>query len=656
MANQDLNTENTGANFKPTPARDAPVNELGLTAIIKRNLFAGPVSWVATPILALVIVSLLSHVLSWGVIKATNHGASNRTCHLAERTSLLSQRDITTLVADKLLLSKAYQSQDQRLFWVDKQTHWSRFALSTVGFGPSYDEIMTAEIMGNRDVSRALTQRSDILSTIQKDIDFIERNSDPEAVLHPGLAKAVEGLDLLAGVEALKAAVAAQDPQAFEAARSGFDAMVHWGEAHNGACWTVVKRRWQQFLYGFYPAEQVWRVALTGLLLLLGGLSLLWPGRSQMSRSISAGAVALVMGYAIQSGTAYGGFGLVLTYLVPLVLALLYESLPTAKRGLIFFIGFPFAAIWLLIRFSLPQALTLVSTPGEWIFGLIVLAIWGLMFWQSLKTQSASHTFKPVTNTVYLILGALTFYIFLTARVDPAGTELSALQNLLGSLRLSDVEVDNIWGGLLATAVTGLTGIAVSLPLGVVLALGRRSDLPIVSTFSTGFIEFVRGVPLITILFMASVLLPLFLPEGMTINKLLRALVGVSLFASAYMAEVIRGGLQGLSKGQTEGADSLGLSFWQTQRFIILPQALKISIPGIVNTFIGLYKDTTLLSIIGIFDLLGVGSRSVLPSLEWARLEAEVYAFIAMFFFLSCFFMSRYSQHLERRLATGHDR
>ncbi len=655
MANQDLNTENTGANFKPTPARDAPLNEIGWVATIKRNLFAGPISWVATPVLAFIIVSVLTHVLSWGFLKATNHGASNRTCHLAERTSLLAKGDIANLVAGKLLLSKSYQSQDERLFWVDRQTHWSRFAASTLGFGASYDELMTADILADRDVSRALSQRADILSTIQKDIDFIERNADPEAVVHPGLAKAVEGLDLLAGAAALKAAVAAMDPAAFEAARSKFDAMIHWGEAHNGACWTVVKRRWQQFLYGFYPADQVWRVAVTGLLLLMGGLSLLWPGRSQTSRSVTAGAVALGMGFAIQSGAALSGFGLVLAYIIPLILALLYENLSTGRRGLIFFLGFPFAATWLLIRFSLPQAITLVSSPAEWILGLLVLAIWGLVFWQSLKTQSASKTFKPLTNAIYLILGALTFYIFLTVRVEPSGDELSALQNLLGSLRLSDVEVDNIWGGLLATAVTGLTGIAVSLPLGVVLALGRRSDLPIVSTFSTGFIEFVRGVPLITILFMASVLLPLFLPEGVTINKLLRALVGVSLFASAYMAEVIRGGLQGLSKGQTEGADSLGLSFWQTQRFIILPQALKISIPGIVNTFIGLYKDTTLLSIIGIFDLLGVGSRSVLPSLEWARLEAEVYAFIALFFFLSCFFMSRYSQHLERRLATGHD-
>ncbi len=651
MADQDK----TGANFVPTPPRDAPVNTVGMGAMIKKNLFAGPVSWVATPVLLFIIVSVLWHVFSWGLLRATNHGASNRTCHLAERTSLLSQHEITILMADKLLLSKSYQSQDQRQFWVDSQSTWGRFALGTLGFGPSYGELLTAEIMGNREVSRALSQRAEILATINKDIEFIERNPDPDATLHPGLANVVAGKDLLAGREALKAAVTAQDPVAFEAARSEFDDMVHWGEAHNGACWTVVKRRWQQFMYGFYPKEQVWRVATTALLLLLGGLSLLWPGRSSASRSLSAAVVGGLIGYTVSSGVGLASGGLLLALALSVGLALLYEQLDVGKRGLIFFLGFPLVAIWLLIRFSLPQAITLPSTWGQWVFGLIMMAIWALFFWQSWQRQTQSHSFKPITNLVYLAVGVLTFYVFLTVRVDVDGQQLSSFQELLGRLRLSDVEVDNVWGGLLATAVTGLTGIAVSLPLGVILALGRRSDLPIVSTFSTGFIEFVRGVPLITILFMASVLLPLFLPEGVTINKLFRALVGVSLFASAYMAEVIRGGLQGLSKGQTEGADSLGLSYWQTQRFIILPQALKISIPGIVNTFIGLYKDTTLLSIIGIFDLLGVGSRSVLPSLEWARLEAEVYAFIALFFFVSCFFMSRYSQHLERRLATGHE-
>ena len=162
----------------------------------------------------------------------------------------------------------------------------------------------------------------------------------------------------------------------------------------------------------------------------------------------------------------------------------------------------------------------------------------------------------------------------------------------------------SLWGGILVTIVVSTVGIVFSLPLGVVLALGRRSRLPIIRMFSVIFIEFVRGVPLITVLFMANTMLPLFLPEGVTVDRLLRPLVGVAVFASAYMAEVVRGGLQAIPKGQYEGAMSLGLNYWQTNVFIILPQALKIVIPGIVNTFIGLFKDTTLVAIVGIFDLI----------------------------------------------------
>jgi len=163
---------------------------------------------------------------------------------------------------------------------------------------------------------------------------------------------------------------------------------------------------------------------------------------------------------------------------------------------------------------------------------------------------------------------------------------------------LEPVETD-LWGGFVMTLVIAVTGIVAALPLGILLALGRRSDMPAVSLFSVIFIEFWRGIPLITVLFMSSVMLPLFLPDGVTFDKLLRALIGVALFSSAYMAEVVRGGLQALPKGQYEGAMAVGLNFWQSMRLIIMPQALKIVIPGIVNTFIGLFKDTTLVSIIG---------------------------------------------------------
>ncbi len=208
------------------------------------------------------------------------------------------------------------------------------------------------------------------------------------------------------------------------------------------------------------------------------------------------------------------------------------------------------------------------------------------------------------------------------------------------------------WGGLLLTLAMGVTGIAVSIPLGIVLALGRRSELPVISLVCTLFIEFIRGVPLITLLFFGNVMLPLFLPEGMNIDNYLRVVVAVCFFASAYMAEVIRGGLQAIPKGQYEAAAALGLGYWRMMGFIILPQALRISIPGIVNTSIGLYKDTTLVSLVGLFDLLGM-ARAIAADAKWAGLEIELYAFIALMFFISCFAMSRYSLWLEQRLARG---
>lgn len=225
-----------------------------------------------------------------------------------------------------------------------------------------------------------------------------------------------------------------------------------------------------------------------------------------------------------------------------------------------------------------------------------------------------------------------------------------------GSFGLRYVET-SLWGGLLVTLVLSFVGIAVSLPLGIVLALGRRSKLPVIKTMSIIFIETVRGVPLVTVLFMASVMLPLFLPPGVTFDKLMRALIGVALFASAYMAEVVRGGLQAIPRGQYEGADALGLGYWQKTNLIILPQALKLVIPGIVNTFIGLFKDTSLVYIIGMFDLLGI-VRQNFSDANWAspQTPATGLVFAGFVFWIFCFAMSRYSIFMERRLDTGHKR
>jgi len=214
-----------------------------------------------------------------------------------------------------------------------------------------------------------------------------------------------------------------------------------------------------------------------------------------------------------------------------------------------------------------------------------------------------------------------------------------------------------LWGGILVTIVVSAVGIVVSLPIGILLALGRRSLMPAVRLFCVIFIEFVRGVPLITVLFMASVMLPLFVPETLSPDKLLRALIGVALFAAAYMAEVVRAGLQGIPRGQYEAAQAIGLGYWQMMWLIVLPQALRITIPNIVNSYIALFKDTTLVFIVGIFDFLRtVEAARIDPKWATPVTSTTGYAFAAVFYFVCCYLMSRYARNMEERLARGAQR
>ena len=290
---------------------------------------------------------------------------------------------------------------------------------------------------------------------------------------------------------------------------------------NGGACWAIIYVRFYQFMYGFYPRDEVWRVNLSYIML----------------------AVAVV--------------------------PLLFDKFPFRKHFLKFTYVFPVIAFFLLN----------------------------------------------------------------------------------GGLGLESVST-NKWGGLLVTLVLGCTGIALAFPLGIVLALGRRSNLPVISMMCTLFIEFIRGVPLITLLFFGMVMLPLFLPEGVNMDGLARVLVAVTLFQSAYMPEVTRCGLQAIPQGQYEAARSIGLSYWQMNMKVVLPQAIRISIPSIVNTSIGLFKDTTLVIIVGLLDLLGIG-RGALADTTWLGLAYEVYFFVSLVFFIFTFAMSRYSLYLEKKLKTG---
>lgn len=291
-------------------------------------------------------------------------------------------------------------------------------------------------------------------------------------------------------------------------------------------------------------------------------------------------------------------------------------------------------ACWTMIRARFGQ-LIYGTYPADlrWRVDIsLLLMISGIIwvFWDRLRAKKFAVLFLFV---IYPPIGFWLFY---------------------GGFGLEIVPTSN-WGGLLLNIVTGIVGITASLPLGVLLALGRRSRMPIIRSACILFIEIVRGVPLISILFMASIMLPFFLPEGTTIDKLARAVVGIGLFSAAYMAEVIRGGLQAISRGQYEASQALGLSYSRMMTFIVMPQALRIVIPGIVNTFIGLFKDTTLVITIGLIDLLG-STQNAAKDTNWLGLAMEGYIFAALLFFIICYSISRYSQHLEKKLHTGHKR
>jgi general L-amino acid transport system permease protein len=292
-------------------------------------------------------------------------------------------------------------------------------------------------------------------------------------------------------------------------------------------------------------------------------------------------------------------------------------------------------ACWVFVRVRFDQFMYGLYPASEYwrinLAGVLLLVLMAPLFIKRFPWKPALGLFLLVAYPI------IAFYLFLG-----------------GVFGLEYVETSR-WGGLTLTLVLSAVGMAASFPLGILLALGRRSSMPIVKSLSVVFIEFWRGVPLITVLFMSSVMLPLFLPEGTHFDKLLRAMIGIALFQSAYMAEVVRGGLQAIPSGQYEAAQALGLSYWRSMGLIILPQALKLVIPGIVNTFIALFKDTTLVLIIGLFDMLAM-IQAALADPNWLGFAIEGLTFAAFVYWIFCFGMSRYSMSLERKLHTGHKR
>ena len=396
-------------------------------------------------------------------------------------------------------------------------------------------------------------------------------------------------------------------------------------------CWVFVGVRFHQFMYGFYPFAERWRVDFSFLLLVLAVAPLFMDAEWIKRR-----------------------YGLAVAGIATLITLIAYGVGPGIVTALLMFA--PYGLTYARIGAMLPRSDDNVAIGfGVRLGAIIAAGVAGyLLGWAivgdaeatSLGWIAALLTFGLIslnraTVKAWIAFLLICFYPFIAFFLwfgDGFGLEY--------------VETAK-WGGLFLTLVVAGSGIAASLPIGIVFALGRQSNMPAIRTVSIAFIELWRGVPLITVLFMSSVMLPLFLPEGVNFDKLLRALIGVALFSSAYMAEVVRGGLQAIPRGQYEAAGAMGLGYWQMMRLIVLPQALKLVIPGIVNTFIGLFKDTTLVLIIGLFDLLGAVQLG-LTDPKWLGMASEGYVFTAAVFWVFCFSMSRYSMYVERKLHTGH--
>jgi general L-amino acid transport system permease protein len=399
-----------------------------------------------------------------------------------------------------------------------------------------------------------------------------------------------------------------------------------YGEGATGACWAMIRQWWGAFIFGFYPPDQWWRPILAFGLLVAALSPVLFAGQS---RNLTMILVAVV-GFLVV--TLYLAAAPLIVFVMAFALVAGLLALAQVQPGKLFWFTliYPALCFWLLWGGS-------IWSP------IVAMAGFGVLY-AVFRAASPLIGLAPAAGAG--VLAAVLWWLYLDVPV------VNLLQSML-PFGLQSINSDQ-FGGFLLAIVIGVTGISFSLPIGILLALGRQSDMLIVKTLSVGFIEFIRGVPLITLLFTASLLLQYFLPPGTNFDIILRVIILVTFFAAAYLAEVIRGGLAALPRGQYEAADALGLDYWRAQRLIILPQALKVSIPAIVSTFIGLFKDTTLVAFVGLMDPLKGVTQIVRADINWKGIYWEPYIFVGAIFFVICFGMSRYSMYLERKLKTDH--
>jgi len=415
-----------------------------------------------------------------------------------------------------------------------------------------------------------------------------------------------------------------------------------------GACWPFIQAKFSQFIYGFYPEAERWRVNLTFILAAILLLPLLIPRLPAKGPNAILFFLAFpIVAFFLLYGGGLKGFGI--TW-ISNFLSGFNDSIGDGGRKLV----------------SSGET-TAVIGPLLWVLGKLLVLISSVIFWVLQPLTWLRDQIQAARGTVWLDFAAtsaivLALVIWLTKGLRSGPRPLftclgilAAIAIVIGVMGLDHgglpVVDTRLWGGLLVTLVVSVVGIVASMPVGIALALGRRASIPLIRIFSIAFIEFWRGVPLITVLFFATYMLPLFVPTGFTIDGLMRALIGIALFAGAYQAEVIRGGLNAIPRGQGEAASALGLSWAKTTALIVMPQALRHVIPGLVNSFIALFKDTSLVSIVALFDLLGQ-LRASFSDPVWSTPTTLFtgFAFTGIIYFVFCFGMSRYSLFVENRL------
>ena len=413
-----------------------------------------------------------------------------------------------------------------------------------------------------------------------------------------------------------------------------------------GACWPFVAAKLQQFVYGFYPQSQLWRVNIVFLIAIVLLIPLLIPRiPGKTLNAVLFFAAFPVVAFFLLYGGGIKGFGV--SWLADLFEAIAISIADGGRRLRVTGGGLGFPGISHLLALLglavavIGEGLLFLLTPLTWLRDTLKVSADPVWYDLALTAIAVLALIYGLSRSLRAVLIAVVTFAAIALLIKVMGLHRGGLP----------IVSTREWGGLLVTLVVSVTGIVASMPVGMALALGRRSQIPLIRACSVIFIEFWRGVPLITVLFFATYMLPLFMPQGFGIDGMVRVLVGVALFSGAYNAEVIRGGLAAIPRGQAEAANALGLSYWKTTGLIVMPQALRHVIPGLVNSFIALFKDTTLVQIVAMFDLLGQ-VRASFSDPNWATPSTLFtgFAFAGLIFFAFCFAMSRYSMFVENRL------